>query len=554
MLAWMHRNIPIVLATVLSLALHLAVLLPALGGLGAGAFDASALDAATDGAALDEDSSAPEADRSDAANDPAGARARRDARDALERRADNARRALQEQRDRQRLRPPELREPEVHLGIDESDAATMNWIGYAEYQRHLAELSEVEQAANRVEVASGSRGTASPLLPPAEPAPASAVSPNPSQLPLPAAAPGSDTAPPTNLVAQPQIEPASAAQPTPPTEASNSAGADSERARPLPAPEPTAAVAPATETSKGSEAPRTDPTPEESVTPTAPGGATPRPTPETNPANPIDPGIAPSVNPAEGVKPALPAPTPEATDPRAEPRTNPDEQPEPSKVEPERRLDPTPSGEDPAAPPREGADTEAVGIKPITEAPESTRDPNAPEKTADAPTDANPAADQSVSPATGTQGGGQSGAQPIDGAQAAPQTPSPAGAPGDTRSKTGELSDKESDPTSLIDVPMASWQNGRPLAAKGVVLKPVRPRFTTLNYVDGVGRNPIGELVIGRDGVPQTARILRSTGNPGVDEAIRSALFKWRGSGKALDKLAPGQTVTIRLKLIMLQD
>jgi TonB family protein len=82
----------------------------------------------------------------------------------------------------------------------------------------------------------------------------------------------------------------------------------------------------------------------------------------------------------------------------------------------------------------------------------------------------------------------------------------------------------------------------------------VRPRFTTLNYVDGVGRNPIGELVIGRDGVPQTARILRSTGNPGVDEAIRSALFKWRGSGKALDKLAPGQTVTIRLKLIMLQD
>ena len=41
---------------------------------------------------------------------------------------------------------------------------------------------------------------------------------------------------------------------------------------------------------------------------------------------------------------------------------------------------------------------------------------------------------------------------------------------------------------------------------------------------------------------------------PGVDEAIRSALFKWRGSGKALDKLAPGQTVTIRLKLIMLQD
>jgi alpha-beta hydrolase superfamily lysophospholipase len=37
-------------------------------------------------------------------------------------------------------------------------------------------------------------------------------------------------------------------------------------------------------------------------------------------------------------------------------------------------------------------------------------------------------------------------------------------------------------------------------------------------------------------------------------EAIRSALFKWRARGKQLEKLKPGQTVTIRLRLIMLAD
>jgi hypothetical protein len=101
---------------------------------------------------------------------------------------------------------------------------------------------------------------------------------------------------------------------------------------------------------------------------------------------------------------------------------------------------------------------------------------------------------------------------------------------------------------------MSAWRNGKPLAAKGIELRPVRPRFTTLNLLDGIARNPIGELVIGRDGVPQVARIVRSTGNPGVDEAIRSALFKWRASGDQLEKLKPGQTVTIRLRLVMLKD
>ncbi len=101
---------------------------------------------------------------------------------------------------------------------------------------------------------------------------------------------------------------------------------------------------------------------------------------------------------------------------------------------------------------------------------------------------------------------------------------------------------------------MNAWHLGRPLAAQGIVLRPVRPRFTVLNRLDGIARNPIGELVLGRDGVPISARIVRSTGNGGVDQAIRSALFKWRASGEQLERLKPGQTLTIRLRLIMLAD
>jgi outer membrane biosynthesis protein TonB len=101
---------------------------------------------------------------------------------------------------------------------------------------------------------------------------------------------------------------------------------------------------------------------------------------------------------------------------------------------------------------------------------------------------------------------------------------------------------------------MADWRNGKPLARKGIMLQTFRPRFNALNIIDGVRVNPIVELVVGRDGIPQHVVIARSSGNPGVNDAIRSSLYKWRASGKKISELAPGQTVTIRIKLILLAD
>ena len=41
----------------------------------------------------------------------------------------------------------EIDPDQVELGIDESTASTMTWIGFEDYQEHLAALADVEQAA-----------------------------------------------------------------------------------------------------------------------------------------------------------------------------------------------------------------------------------------------------------------------------------------------------------------------------------------------------------------------------------------------------------------------
>jgi hypothetical protein len=266
------------------------------------------------------------------------------------------------------------------------------------------------------------------------------------------------------------------------------------------------------------------------------------------------------------VRPTAPTEDPTRTDPAAPPVDDPLIRPDPARTDPLEPRDAATPGTDtdaiprdvanPASEPNPNAD-DASEPDPAREG-EATPEAPSPGDTdlaeADATQRATTGDDGGGAPENATAGGGIVAPQPVDGSANSNAAPSPAGARGESTAKPGEVSDRESDATSIIEVPAAMWRNGRPLAAKGVVLKPVRPRFTALDYVDGIARNPIGELVLGRDGVPQVARLIRSTGNPRIDEAVRNALFKWRATGEALDKLQPGQTVTIRLRLVMLQD
>ena len=341
------------------------------------------------------------------------------------------------------------------------------------------------------------------------------------------------------MLAPGSVDPASPPVATAATDPTPLAGSDAERARPAQPPEQEADGS--AKPIEGEKSPERAPA--EEVLPPAPKGSDP-----TVPPSPD----APRTDPDAGVTTAPKPPDPKAVDPKADPITNPAETPEPSEIDPTKKLDPTKPGVSDVAPPRENADPTLDSPKPPLDAPTKDGEPSAAkDRTEQAAPGEGGETDQA---APNAAGGGIKGPEVVNGAASVPTPPSPAGSPGDARADDGALSNRESDASSIIDVPMRNWQNGKPLARKGITLQTFRPKFNTLNIIDGIAFNPIVELVIGRDGLPRQVVIARSSGNPSVNEAIRAAMFKWRASGKQIEQLQPGKTITIRLKLIMLQD
>ncbi len=128
------------------------------------------------------------------------------------------------------------------------------------------------------------------------------------------------------------------------------------------------------------------------------------------------------------------------------------------------------------------------------------------------------------------------------------QSPSPTtGEPSDR----GAVSDKESDPTSTIEVPLDKLASDQPLAAHGLNVKPRKPQFTTLIRLTAVPANPLVEISFRSDGVPSKARITESSGDSRVDEAILNSLFRWRAEGEQLKELADGETITISIRIVL---
>jgi hypothetical protein len=116
----------------------------------------------------------------------------------------------------------------------------------------------------------------------------------------------------------------------------------------------------------------------------------------------------------------------------------------------------------------------------------------------------------------------------------------------------GESSDKDSAPTSTIDVPLDQIKIGKPFAAKGLEVKPQRPEFTILQRLTAAGGNPLAEIHFARDGKPRVpTRLIEGTGNATLDEAIAASLFRWRATGKELAALEGEQTVPIRIRILL---
>lgn len=117
--------------------------------------------------------------------------------------------------------------------------------------------------------------------------------------------------------------------------------------------------------------------------------------------------------------------------------------------------------------------------------------------------------------------------------------------------EVGTPADKESSPSSLIDVPRDQWQLGKPLAAEGLELKPRRPEMPLLTMLTAYPGNPVCEIEFNRAGVPVLAKFVTATGDRRVDDALLASFYRWRASGKRLESLAGDETFTVRIRLIL---
>jgi len=110
-------------------------------------------------------------------------------------------------------------------------------------------------------------------------------------------------------------------------------------------------------------------------------------------------------------------------------------------------------------------------------------------------------------------------------------------------------SDRDADATSVIHISRENWESGKPLAAKGIVLRPRRPSFTANQLVAGAPSGLVAILHIDNRGKPIYVDILVSTGSRSIDRSIHASLFRWRASGDRIDALGDDDTVDITIHI-----
>ncbi|MHC4990614.1 MAG: energy transducer TonB [Planctomycetota bacterium] len=98
---------------------------------------------------------------------------------------------------------------------------------------------------------------------------------------------------------------------------------------------------------------------------------------------------------------------------------------------------------------------------------------------------------------------------------------------------------------------MDQLKAGKPLAAQGLELMPRRPQFTRVVMLTASPANPLCEIRFQRNGRPLSAQILEGSGDPRVDEAILSSLYRWRAKGKELLTLKARETKDIRIRIVL---
>ncbi len=394
--------------------------------------------------------------------------------------------------------PPPLPEPDrLRLGIEDSDQRTDNVIGFKEPTPHAAPAGGVDQPALDPDAGSPPPGAPTPPSPPF-PTPAAQpiekpVSPAPSLDEPPT--PQFEQGPPLpHQPAQPERAPEANVDPIPP--------------RPDATPGPILTPAPPSLPSP----PRGDSDTDQHELPEVPSGdAHP-----TDPSQADGPMIGPPAPPPVP-QPAQPAKT-KGTD-VSKPSSGPDLKAKPA---PDAAEHPSPNTMPPGAP-----NPPTPPVHPTPTVPTSQPTPSPPSTAPPTPT----------TPPPPKRPGAESNTDPLLGEM------------------IGERSEKEADPSSKekpIDVVL-----GHPAAGQGLEIITKRPRrnpFSLVTRVLALPTNPVVEVNFDRLGRVSVAKIVKSSGESGVDGPVLAAVYGWRAKGERLKSLPeddPNATITVMVTILL---
>jgi cell wall-associated NlpC family hydrolase len=135
-------------------------------------------------------------------------------------------------------------------------------------------------------------------------------------------------------------------------------------------------------------------------------------------------------------------------------------------------------------------------------------------------------------------------------------TPSPAQRPtpqatGGENPSNAQVADRESDASSVVDV--TDKQLGKPVAAKGLRVKTVRPRFSHYTAVRANPRDPVVRIHFGANGQVTLVEFVVRSGNPDVDRPVEDAAYQWTAEGRALENLErrdPEGSIAIEVRIL----
>ncbi|TVQ33051.1 MAG: hypothetical protein EA376_03060 [Phycisphaeraceae bacterium] len=200
-------------------------------------------------------------------------------------------------------------------------------------------------------------------------------------------------------------------------------------------------------------------------------------------------------------------------------------------------LEPAPAEPDPIIPETESPDRPPPPTSIPLDIPESP----APDAPAAAPVEAPPAERVEPTPEPVEPPRERPAESQQEAPAETPSTPPPQSVPSDAPASSGEGadagedSDRESDAFSR-QRPIRVTP-GRPVAAEGLTIQTIRPRWTHFTLLTSAPRDPLAVIDFRRDGRVHRARLEESSGNQSVDRPLLDAIYNWTARGEALDDL-----------------